>query len=352
MQAMRSHVQRATFVGLLSVLLVASVPDVKYTTVSTFKMSGFLGRLVGRSLPDELPETASLSGDKLRIDDEYNESSTLIDLAAETFTTLNHKQKTYSTITFDELKQQLEQRLEEARQEREENAEDAEDAPDTEIEFAFAIDRTGERKQVNGYNAERVIMTIEAEGTAQDPETQETAGGQVVMASELWVSNAVPGYAEIQAFQQRFAEKMGDVAFGGQSQDQVIASIAKAMGNQEGDLEEQLQKAREEAGKIDGLAVQSTTHVVSVPYGMAFDADQVFAEASADEPQEEKKKRGGLRGLKKALEDATQNAAGSGVPEQKTLFTISSIMDDFQQLDVPAATYDIPADYKEKPFTM
>lgn len=332
---------RLSVIALFCFVSLAAVTpaDVQYTSVTKFEMSGFLGRLMARSMPDELPQTIYLSGDKMLTVDETSESATLIDLGAETFTTINNKEETYSTMTFEELKEMFARQVESAREDAEDA--EAERGDDVTTEFKFSFDRTGEMKTINGYSAERVLVTVQT-----DIATEEGAAGQTVLASEMWMSNEVPGYAEMRAFQERLGEKMGQTVFGGTSQDEMIAAIAQALPSADNAmLEASLREAREQAATLDGMTVRSTMHVVMVPPGQEYKESMVFAD-KAEEPKKKKKKKRGLGGLLKNLEEAAQSAAGSGGTEQNTLFSITTEIGDVSTASVPSSMFDIPAGYK------
>lgn len=326
----------------------APAPDVTYTTVTSYHFSGFLGRILARSLPDALYEDAYLSGDRLLTKNREENTGTLIDVASEQFVHIDYGKKTYAPISFEELKALYEQRLEEARQQQNDNAQN-EGAPASEVTFDVSIDRTGEMIDYNGMACERVVMTLQAKGTTVDAETDEEVSGNLVIVTDALITSEVAGYQEMQAFNQKLAEKMGRVLTGGTSQDEALAAIAQALGSDDAGLKASLEKAQAELEGLEGMAVKTIMHMVSVPYGTDYNPD-LLAESGQAAQEEAPKKRRGLGGLKKLVEEAA--AGQTGQPAQKTIFSIESRVEDAQQATVPAGTLDVPADFKRVDFTM
>ncbi len=352
---------RFSLLSLLLLLLLAaspspriapSGPDVTYTTASVYHLSGLVGRVLSRSLPDVIYEHAYLSGNVMLTKNEEAETGTLINLGTETFTHLNYKEQTYSTITFDELQALYQQRLEEATQQQGEPVEDGEERPTTDVQFQVTVDRTGEIITYNDMACERVVITIQATGTATDEETQETAGGQLVIVTDALITNEVPGYAKVRAFNQELAEKMGRALTAGNAQEETLSAIAKALGNDETGLKASLDEAQAKLKDLDGMAVKTIFHMVSVPYGMTYNPDLLADSGETATEEQPKKKRRGLRGLRNLVEEAATGASSSNQQAQNTVFKIESTVNNAQETTLAAGTVGIPSGFEEVAFTM
>ncbi len=337
--------------------------DVKYTTVTTMKIAGaagravnFLARLGGGST--DMAETVYVKGNKMLR--ESDDVSTLIDLDAGSMTTIDHDKKTYSVMTFDEMRDQMERMAESmtgAAQENTETPADATEAPevsDTEFSFEFNVDRTGLRSDVNGNPAERFLTTliVEASGTVTEEGKEEQYEGTMVVASDLWLSTDLQGYGEVEDFHRRFGERLGEAMMGAAE----TANLAEAMQQAfAGDprIQEGMEKAQEEVQKMDGVEVKNTTHFVLVAPGERFNGDLVFGQKDDGEAKaEEEKPKGGLfaraaRIARQAAADQPSDAEPKEAATQQVLLTLTTEMQEYSTSSVPASVFAIPSGYKQ-----
>jgi hypothetical protein len=158
---------------------------------------GLIARLAGAG---EVQSTYALQDGRWLIDSEA--SGTIYDYAEGSFTLLDHQSRTWFTTSFAEMARALEARTAEARQEldraRAEAGDDAPMAPpapdeddvDVDVGVKVSVDRTGERQQIAGYDAERLIVTVEV-GSAEVAEGG-SLGGTMVLVSDVWTSADFP----------------------------------------------------------------------------------------------------------------------------------------------------------------
>lgn len=344
-------------VSIMATGALTHTPDVTYKTVSKVQFGGavgravnFMARLGGGS--KDVTGTVHLKGDKMLQGDE-NQAS-LIDLDAERMVTLNHKEKTYSVLTFDEFRKMMEEMKDEINAAGEDAAPETAQAdgeePTTEFKFDFKVDPTGEKSTINGHRAERFLMSIlmEAESTEEPKEGETAHQGTLVIASDLWMSEELQGHAEIAEFNKRFAEKMGDSVLGEAEMQSLSGALQQAFA---GDprIRSGMEKMQAEAAKMKGVDVKNVTHVVLVAPGEKFNSDLVFKSAAKEE---EKPKKRGLGGFAKKL---AQQAAGvdSGekepeeAPSQQTLLTTTTEMQEYSTASLPESMFDIPSNYRE-----
>lgn len=352
--------------GLLACLVASAAvipaPDVQYTMATKFTMAGaagkainFLARLGGAST--ESTESVYVSGSKMLT--KSDDFSSLIDLDARQMVTIDHKQKTYSVLGFDDFQRQMEhmmeqgkQAIEEAESEMEEDlsSESTGQDPDVEakVHFDVSVNPTGKRSQISGLSAQNYLLTISAltEATVEEEGKQETYEGTFVIASDLWLSKDFDGYQEVEAFNRRFAEVLGE-EFVDQS-----ASLAEAMQQAfAGDprMEEGFEKARMEAEKLEGAEVKNTTYFVLVAEGETFNPDLLFGKEETAEKPEKKRGRGLLGRIAREVAniEQPQEDEPSEPVKQQVLFTVTTEMRDFSTAPVPASVFEIPSGYRE-----
>jgi hypothetical protein len=115
-------------------------------------------------------------------------TSTIYDLDAGTITNIDNTKQTYSTLTFDEMREQMQQA-----QQRMNKGQ----GPD--IQFDVKVDKTGQTQELNGETAKETLITMTAK--------QANAQGQMVVKVDTWLVPVTPATQEIMDFHKRLAEK-------------------------------------------------------------------------------------------------------------------------------------------------
>jgi hypothetical protein len=155
----------------------------------------------------------------------------IIDLDAQTITSIDPQKKTYSVMTFDDMKRMMEQMSEKMKQ--------AQKSDKGDVTWKASAESTGNAKTINGYNAKEEVLKIEMEGT--DKQTGQT--GAMVVTSHVWISPDVKGYGEMREFYKRMAAKL-DWTPSGNNMFASRPDIAKGMA-----------EAYKEMAKLDGTPV-------------------------------------------------------------------------------------------------
>ncbi len=347
-------------VALTAAALVLPNPDLTYTTTTRIELSGALGRAVNMLSrlgggSNEITETVYLRGNTMRRD--TDQQSTIIDLDGERYITLDNRNKTYSVITFAEFQQQMEEMVREAEEGAQQAGQDAGHAPaqsDVDVSFDIKVDRTGKKQTIQGFNTEQVFMTVSAKFSDK---TADASGGPsegtLVIAMELWMANQLDAFDEETAFYQRMGERMGQSML--QSGQNLYASMGQIMAQHPG-MAEGLEKAAEEASKLEGREVKSTTRVVMVPQGVTFTPAMAFAEPE-EKPAEPKSGR--ARGLARGLLKQAIGAGNANEPQDEntpakpaTIMTITTELSSYQTAPIAPSIFEIPSDYRqvESPF--
>jgi hypothetical protein len=160
---------------------------------------------------DRTMSTHYVKGDRLRTDSLVNNEltdSTIIRLDREDIINIDHKKKSYTLMTFEQMRQQMQKAME-AMQHPSKTSDVKTDAkaPDVKVEPKISIKDTGETKVINGFNTRHVILSMQIEG--QDQKTQDK--GAMGADSDLWITKDVSGFAEQKEFYKKYAAKMGSM---------------------------------------------------------------------------------------------------------------------------------------------
>jgi hypothetical protein len=332
-------------IALLALTVVpARAQEYTYHTATKMNAGGALGFMAKMGGGKEQIETAYLSGHKLRTEQEN--FATIVDADAASITTINKKDKTYYTMTFEEMAAMM--RDLQAQQKASMDKEKDKGKGDVELKYTSKVDATGKQENINGNNAKQVFVTLSIDAAARpEGEKDMQQAGTMTVLMEMWNSTDVPHANAMRSFQETLAKK-----------------AAKEMGSMRGmeamfsmypGAKEGMEAAAAEMKKVPGVPVRTTTYMVLVPAGQKLDRELVLAGGKkADEKAgEEKKESKGLGGfmnkMKKAAEAKQAEGDGEGkTASQSTVFSVTSELKDVQAGGVPADAFSIPAGYKEQ----
>ncbi|MCU1257854.1 MAG: hypothetical protein JWO80_739 [Bryobacterales bacterium] len=161
--------------------------------VSMMKFAGAFSKDAHKAM-DPIQATVSVKGD--RMVHKTADSLSITDLDKETITHVNFANRTYSVITFAQMKQAME----EMSQKMQKGA----NTQGADMQFDVKVNDTGNTKPINGYTARETIMTITMQGT----DAKSGAKGGIDMTTDMWIAPNVAGYGEVRDFYKRMAEKM------------------------------------------------------------------------------------------------------------------------------------------------
>jgi hypothetical protein len=312
---------------LAATLAFASAPDVKYTQTTVTKFHGgmsMLMKMAGASGPQT--STIMISGNKQRSDD--GDRSTIVDLDREAMINIDHKKKEYTEMTFAEWREMMSKLKGSGKSAKMDKA----DRENVDVKFDVKVDKTGERQTINGYECEKVIVTLTMEGeqkpTADDP----TSGGKgsMMVTSTQWLTPRVAGWEEAAAFAKKFTEKVGSAM--GMNTNAMAASVM-------GKLGPAMKKLEEEAKKLTGVPVK--TESAFKVSGQA--AEQPGGEAAAGEQKIPSSLGGLLGGLGKK-----KSSPGSAETGNEPLFESTTILESISTGGLEAGLFAPPMNYKMK----
>ena len=225
---------------LVSVLTIAPAgADFHYQ--STSRMTGGSLLTMMRFVPGagamKDPQLSTVAVQGNRMVRKSKNLAEIVDLDKRTITTVNFDKHTYSEMTFEQMKQMLQDASDKMAQQQGKDK--------VNMDLDADIKDTGVTKTVNGVDAHQVIMNMSM--TATDPQSGQS--GAMKMVSEMWLSKEVPGAKEMREFYARMAKEL-DWAPTGMGAMMNRPDIAKAMA-----------KMQAEGGKMEGMPVQQVVRI-------------------------------------------------------------------------------------------
>lgn len=288
-------------VGLCLLIPVAVFADFQYdemtqvTGGSIVSMAKFASHFSkdARNITDPVNTTILVKGNRMaRISPEQTQ---IIDLDKETITTIYPDKKTYTVVTFQEMKQAVEEGMKKAQQQRESQQpqqQPASNTPPPEIHFDVKVTNTGATKDVAGLSAKESIMKM----TMQAKDRQSGQTGSVALANDMWMAPEIPGYEEVREFNKRFAAKMGDMMAG------VMPAFRSAMPAMQPGMASGMSDMVKEMSKLQGVPVSQTMRM-----GTTADGSPLPAASEAPLPKSNGPSAGDLAG--QAATNAGNSAA-------------------------------------------
>jgi hypothetical protein len=245
-------------------------------------------------------------GQKMKTDS--GTTATILDFDAQTITTINNTQKTYTVRKFSDLGEGIA-------------------AADN---VQADVKETGQHKTINGFNASQMVMTVQ----------MDMQGMKAQMDMEIWVSPDVPGGQELHAFHQRNASKYPYTAMAQGANPGMRAAMAN------------LQKKM--AG-LNGVPVLEVVHMkmggeAAAQPGQAAQAAQGAAQsdprmAAARAQLEQMAKQPGPAGEQAKLALARMGGASSGGGGGGMDITMEA--GSFSTGSIPDSVFAIPAGYQK-----
>jgi hypothetical protein len=316
-----------TVTGIMTLAASSALADFSYhekSTITGGMMAGMM-KVVGvfsKQAREPIEAQVSVKGDRMVT--RSNTHTSIIDLSSETITSVDNQKKTYSVMTFAQMKQALEQAQQKMQGSKKEG--------DPKMSFKVSANSTGNTKQVSGYDAKEMILKMQMEGT---DEKSGQKGGMVI-TTDMWITPAVPGYAEVRDFHKRMAEKLNWTPNGN-------------MFMQRPDVAEGMAEVYKEMSKLDGMPVMQ-----NVVMGVQGDPNQQADAKPKQQPQQQQEAKptslGGLLssriGKKKQQQD--DQAANSNPNSQPgSLLEMTTEMSAFSTAAVADSEFAVPAGFKK-----
>ena len=151
--------------------------------------------------------TVSVKANKMR-EDQSDGKVQIIDLEGRRFIEVDPQNKTYSIVTFAEMKAAMERQQQEMQEKmKEEQAKHPSQNANVKITPKFESTETGATKVVLGVPTKELKAKMEMRMESDDPKAQ---GQQVssVINSDQWIAEDVPGYSEVRDFYLKMAKEL------------------------------------------------------------------------------------------------------------------------------------------------
>ena len=275
----------------------------------------------------------------------------IIDLDSETITEVNFNKKQYSVMTFAEMTQAMQQAMQRA-QDRKADSKPAVNKPgDTTTEFKVDIKETGQRKQIAGFDAKEMIMSMQMDSTDQKTGNK----GGMLVTNAMWIAQKSAGYDEIREFHRKMAQKMtwtpgsSPMMPGGADMIRGMAGISKEM------------------AKMDGMTVLMVMKMVPTADGQPISSTS-GSEGQQTAPQQSRPKPeapsiGGVLGGKlggfggfgrkkkpeapKEEKPETASASAPSGSSDATLMEMTTEMSGFSSAPADPSKFAVPAGFKK-----
>lgn len=318
-------------------------PDVKTTSTTKMTFKGAMGTLMkmaGGNKPAN--STQYIKGNKSRSDNFDDEGkltiSSIIDLDREVIVNIDHKKKEFMEMTFAEMREMLKKIGAPA---QEQATSSSEKPPEVKVSFDVKVDRSGEKKNLLGYNTEKVVLTLTVQGEGQSENGEKGKGGLVVTSTH-WLASEIQGYDEFKAFQKMFVEKLG-AAFDAKN----MAAALQGMLRGNPQLSEAMKKLAEESDKLQGVPL-STTSVFET--WAETSGEKNMAQETQSSEQEKPKSVGGLLGGlgKKFGQKAVKKDEGANTSGRSVLLESTNEITEISNAPVDAGMFNTPAGYTKK----
>ena len=305
-----------SIVSGLSGLAAPVAADVTYEEET--KMGGLM-QMMGMGKPTK--STTRVSGDFMRTDN--GDQATITDLAGEKIITLDTKKKTYSVMTFAEMKQKMQQAMATVQGKKAEKPQSA----DVSMKTDARVTDTGRSETIQGVACKQYLLELDVTMKSE----KEQQAGTMSTLSEMWMAKDVPGSAEVNAFHRRMAEKMG------------TASIAQqwSAGGGQGPTQSfgaDMQKMADEMKKMEGHAMRTVMYFGG--------ADAAKKEALGETPPQPE----GGGGLAEMLKKMQQNpqAQGGAAPGQGggVMMKVTTETTKISTGAIDPNVFAVPGDYK------
>ena len=193
------------------------------------------------------------------------DSTEIVDLDAGTITHIDTAKKTYSVMTFDEMRQlmaKMPQRMEDA-QAQVKQAQAQQPKTDLKTSFEVSAKNTGVTKVVNGLSAQEQVITLRMRVT--DPNAPASAGPDAMtfeVTTDVWIAPDPPEVQAVHDFDMRTGQKMmagiDMPAFANSFTAGGNAGMAQLLGGQPGSAEALAEMGKEMA-KLQGTRVREVT---------------------------------------------------------------------------------------------
>jgi hypothetical protein len=352
---MFQRIAEAVVVAALLVPTSVAFADVKSEEKTQMKFEGGLGRMMslfgGKTMRDGIVSTEAVKGDrKLTL---HGDTGQLVDLKEEKVYDLDIKNRTYTVMTFAEIRKRFEEARQKAAAEQAKAQQEAEkekakqgDEKQPQFDVDFDLKETGQKRNIAGLDTREVLMTVIVR---EKGKKLEESGGMVLTSSSWLASDAGP-LKESAAFDIRYAQQLhGPMMMDAQQMQAALQMYPM--------LKDAMDRMQKENVNMNGTPVLTVLRAEAAAPPEQANNSNANSNQKPQVQEENPASVGGLGGMlarrmmkrkqEKEKEEAATAAAAPSAPGRATIFTMTN-----EVLKVTPAVTDadvaIPAGFKQK----
>ncbi len=303
------------------------------------------------------------------------DSVEITDLDKETVTHIDPVHKTYTVVTFAQMRQAFAQASKQMQQSQEQ-AKPAPDQPqqpksDLKTSFDVSVKNTGATKEISGLTAQEQVVTLQMHITDPNAPPTQTNAATYVVTTDAWITPDPPEVKEIQDFDKRFGQKLMEgvdlSAFKAQMTQMHDMSknpgMSQMFAGKPGSAEAMSEMAKEMA-KLQGTRVMEVTKMGGSGTGPATQNSAQTSDAPAAAPSNSNGSMSGMLGSalgssalgafhrKKAAQPSSDTPTTTTNPDgtqttSATLMETTVQKSNFSQAPVASSNFEVPAGYKK-----
>jgi hypothetical protein len=234
--------------------------------VDSLKSVSFLSKSMSNAFAPMTTTTMVHGNQKAVVGKDYTE---ITDLDRETITHIDTLHKTYSVVTFAEMRQafaNMPKQMEKAQEQvKEAQAQQPAQQPKSDLKTSFDVSakNTGVTKEVNGLTAQEQVVTMQMHMTDPNaPPTEAVNSVTYVITTDAWIAPDPPEVKEVEDFDMRMGQKLmaGVDMSAWKAQMGQNAGMAQLFGGNPGSAEAMAQMAKE-LSKLKGTRVMEVTRM-------------------------------------------------------------------------------------------
>jgi hypothetical protein len=302
----------------------------------------------------------------------------ITDLDKETVTHIDNLHKTYTVVTFAQMRQAFQQvpkQMQQAQDQAKQAPGQQPQQPKSDVKTSFdvSVKNTGVSKEINGLTAQEQLVTLQMHATDPNAPPTQTNSVTYVVTTDAWITPDPPEVKEIQDFDKRFSQKLMEgvdlSAFKAQMTQMSSASqnpgMSQMFAGKPGSAEAMAEMGKEMA-KLQGTRVMEVTRMGGSGTGPAGaqNSPQNSDSAPAAAPANSNGSVSGMLGSalgssalgafhrKKAAQPAsdttTTTTAADGTQTTSTILMETTVQkSNFSQAPVSSSNFEVPAGFKK-----
>ena len=363
--------KRILSVALCVFLLFGAIParaDFRYTDTSKItggslksmvKFAGIFNKQASQSLK-AMSTTRYVKGNVMRTD-HPDGSVQILDLNRKVVIEMDQQNRTYSEMTFDEIRDALQKAAEQQKAKMQKDPKTKDAQVDMKAKVSATPGETG--RMVNGQTTNEMKMQIEMEFTAQQqPDAQNTSqnpsqqpsgpvSGTMSTSIDSWIAPSVSGYQEVAEFYKKMAKELNWVPPSG-----ITVNPQVSQGMQEMQKNQALYKGLPILQYIS-MSMAGAQGSAAPEDAKETNASSTSSGAPTNPSEAVMKGLGGLFGKKKKKDEAKPDSSGApgsaasnpppppSVPGALMEMTIE--VSAFSDAALDATLFAVPAEYKK-----